>query len=101
MSKQDSPNRVAPNRLQRGDKKYKEWISNSNRNIDKYSDLPFTIGKPAKTTQARRDIYFQCDCGNITAVNRNTCGIECGGCKRYKSITEECILTEQDVEHSE
>jgi len=101
VSREDSPHREAPNKQTRGTKKYKEWIDRESRQLDKFGNLPFTFGKPAKKTQARRDVLFQCGCGLITAVSKNTCGIECGKCKKYQSITAANILTEEQLEQTD
>jgi hypothetical protein len=92
---EDSPNREAPQAMERGTKAYKQMISDSSKQMDKYGNLPFTFGKPPKGTAPRRDKYVKCECGRISAVNKNTCGLECGGCKRYFSINEANIINPQ------
>lgn len=87
-----SSHREAPNAMEKGTRKYKEMISKDVKQAETWGNMPFTFSKPKKNVTARRDIYFQCDCGRISAVSKNTCGIECGGCKNYVSVTEDKIL---------
>jgi hypothetical protein len=84
-----SPHREAPNKHERGGKKYKEMISRDSKRLDDHANLPFSFSKPAKKTRAIRDCYFTCShCGNISAVNKHTCGIACR-CGKYSSLTAE------------
>ncbi len=81
----DAKNREAPNKHAKGEKKYKEMINRGGK-----GDLPFTFTKPAKGTQARRDIAAVCtDCHNVVMVNKNTCGTTCSKCRAYFSVGEE------------
>ena len=85
---ENSPNREAPNKHIRGSKKYKEMIDRGSKQDD-LKNLPFKLGKPAKTSQARRDIYHVCDyCDIISMVNKNTAGRVCTGCRQYSSVNE-------------
>lgn len=96
-SREDSPNREAPNSHSRGSKKYKEMVHKKTKELDKYRNLPFQFSKPPKRTQRRRDVYFQCaNCDEVHAVNKYTKGIVCGNCKSYQSVVEDRILNVGD-----
>lgn len=84
-----SNNREAPNKMEKGSKRYKEKIHRDSKFADKWKNLPFTFSKPAKRTQARRDIFHLCDtCQHVMLVSKFTAGMICKGCKSYSSITE-------------
>lgn len=86
---ENSSNRESPNRHEKGTKKYREWIQKENEQADQQGKLPFTLGKPPKRVQARRDIYHVCDfCRQITMVNRFRAGQTCTGCRQYVSVNE-------------
>ncbi len=78
--------RDAPNRHEKGDKRYKEMVARDQK-ISK--DLPFQFVKQPKTTQARREIfYICCGCQKIGLVNRNTIGTTCSSCRVYNRIED-------------
>lgn len=85
---ENSPNREAPNKHTRGDKKYKEMIDRDSKNADRYKNLPFSFNKPPKRTQPRRDIFMVCSkCGHVDLVNKYTAGKVCKGCKSYTDVS--------------
>jgi hypothetical protein len=99
-SAENSPNREAPNRHEKGSRAYKEWVHKDTERIDKYSNLPFTFGRPKKTTQYRRDVHVMCtECTKTTAVNKYTCGYVCNSCNKYISVAEDnCFSNEEEYE---
>jgi len=93
---ENSSNREAPNKQERGSRKYKKMVSEDTARSDKYGNLPFKFVKPPKRTQARRDIIHRCDhCGNLKHVNKNTAGIQCSGCRKYSSVNISNSFTEE------
>src|SRR6185503_12503184 len=81
--------RDAPNRHEKGGKKYKDWIAKDTKRSDTYGNLPFQFIKPPKRFQARREIYYIClTCGTVNLVNKNTIGTTCSGCKQYNRVEE-------------
>lgn len=85
---ENSPHREAPNRHIRGGRKYKEMIARGSREADK-KNLPFTFSKPAKRTQARKDIFHLCDhCRAVSMVGKYTAGIVCSGCNGFASVNK-------------
>lgn len=80
-----------------GDKRYKEMIDRDSKRADTWSNLPFTFSKPAKRTQAIRDILFSCpSCERVTGVSKYTVGIVCVQCKTYTTISEENTFHNQE-----
>lgn len=97
---ENSPNREAPNRHERGSKKYKQWVDRENTKSD-LKNLPFTFGKPkTKTRRQRRDIFHVCDsCQNITMVSKVTCAFVCSNCRGYSRVNSSNIYkTHEDME---
>jgi len=94
---ENSPNREAPNRHNKGTRKYKEMISRDVKKTDFWKDLPFTFSKPKKRTHARRDIIHLCDhCSAISVVNKYTAGRGCSKCFKYTSVNEGNTFTTED-----
>jgi hypothetical protein len=93
-----SPNREAPNRMAVGGKRYKQMIDRSSKDMDKYSNLPFKFGKPAKSSQRPRDCYYQCECGVMFAVSKITCGAICASCNKYQSFSEDRLYVVEEEE---
>lgn len=90
-----SPNREAANKHARGSRKYREWVHKQSKQLDDHANLPFTIGKPAKTTRARRDVYFLCEaCGSVKAVSKYTAGVVCPKCKKFGSVNSDNRFTD-------
>jgi len=78
--------REAPNRHEKGDKRYKEMVARDQK-ISK--DLPFQFIKTPKSSQARREIFYICaGCQKIGLVNKNTVGVTCSGCKLYNRVED-------------
>jgi hypothetical protein len=87
-SYENSSNREAPNKHEKGSRKYREQIHRDSRSADLWKNLPFTFSKPTKKTRPKRDIYFQCEhCSQVKAINKYTCGVSCA-CGKYSSVTE-------------
>lgn len=99
-SRENSPNREAPNRHVRGTKKYKEMIDRDSKRLDKYGNLPFTFSKPPKRTRPREDIFHVCElCQHISLVSKFRVGQTCPGCCKYTSVNEtNTFHTEDDLE---
>jgi len=99
-SYENSPHREAPNKHTRGGKKYKEMIDRDTKNADRFKNLPFTISKPPKRTQPRRDIFMICDvCQCVDLVSKYTAGKICGKCHKYTSVNAtNTYKTEEELE---
>lgn len=94
---ENSPNREAPNKHERGSKAYKEMIARDVKRIDQKGNLPFQFIKPPKRTQPRREVWHVCDsCYEVKLVNKYTVGHQCKGCNSYSRITEENKFTDED-----
>ena len=88
-SYENSPNREAPNKQERGSKKYKKMIDRDSKNVDRWKNLPFTFSKPPKRTRPREDILHLCDhCEHVSLVSKNRAGQSCRGCKKYTSVNK-------------
>lgn len=88
-SAENSPHREAPNKHIKGSRKYKEMIDRGSKEDDK-KNLPFTLGKPAKRTNVRRDIFHLCEhCLAVSMVGKYTVGKICSDCKRFASVNKE------------
>ncbi len=99
-SRENSPNREAPNKHVKDSKKYKEMIAKDTKRIDNHGNMPFTFSKPAKKTAARKDIYHVCDnCQKITFVSKYRVGHVCSGCKKYVCVSKiNTYLTEEELD---
>lgn len=95
---ENSSTREAPRAMEKGTAAYKQMISDHNKNLDKYSNLPYAIGKPTKRSSPIRDVYVKCLCERVYAVNKNTCGIECNACKKYVSVSDLTIVNQTEVD---
>lgn len=96
-SPENNPNREAPNKMVRGDKKYQDWVAEDTRRIDRQGNMPFQFIKPPRRTQSRRDVFHVCDeCGNVNLVNQNTVGTTCTGCRQYQRVEEDNRFISED-----
>jgi len=67
-----------------GVRKHNERIHRESKEVDRYSNLPFTLSKPQKP---KKHIDVVCDaCGYCVRVPKNTVGMICLSCKKYSSV---------------
>jgi hypothetical protein len=95
---ENSPHREAPNRHEKGNRKYQEKIS---RDMKSSNDLPFTFSKPNKSTpKGKEDIIHICDnCHFISLVSKIRVGQSCKSCRTYTSVnSENTFETEEQLE---
>ena len=99
-SRENSPNREAPNKHEKGTRRYREMIDRDSKKTDFWKNMPFTVSKPPKRTQPRRDIFHICDsCHAISLVNKHTAGRVCGECKSYTSVnSSNSFHSEEELE---
>ena len=91
-SKEASPNREAPNKHVKGNKKYKEMVSKGSKMAD-MKNLPFSFSKP-KTSEKLGKICMCPKCEHISNVSKNTIMIVCSSCKSLYKVTEEVVVSE-------
>lgn len=99
---ENSPHREAPNRHERGTRKYKQMVERKSKEADK-KNLPFTFSKPAKRTQPRRDILLRClGCSNVQSIHKWVAGAVCNKCSKYISVSDSnTYRTEEDYQRLE
>lgn len=85
---ENSPNREAPNKHLKGAKKYREQIHRESKVLDQ-KNLPYSFGKPQKSSSGIRDIYATCSSGHIKPITKTIVSYVCRECQEYVKITSE------------
>jgi len=88
--KETSPHREAPNRHERGGRKYKEMVAKGSKEADA-KNLPFTFSKPSRATPMT--VWCQCPtCERVSHVSKNTVMVACPDCKKLYDVDEDTVL---------
>jgi hypothetical protein len=93
-SRENSPHREAPNRHERGSKKYLKMVDESSKKAAS-KNLPFTFSKPKRSENLA--VWCQCpSCDRVSHVGKNTVMVACVDCKSLYEVEDN--LLEEDTE---
>ena len=82
-----SPHREAPNKHEKGSRKYKEWIHKESKRADDYKNLPFTFSKPKRSKPLTRSVFCT-HCNDSTFVTETTVAVICRSCGKFYRVSE-------------
>lgn len=88
-SYENSSSREIPTR------KHRERIHRESPQLDK-KNLPFTFGKPSRSSTGIRDVYVLCSQGHPKAVTKTIVSYVCRDCQEYVKVTEENTFSNTD-----
>ena len=77
--------REAGNKVEKGSRKYREWIHKESKYADTHKNLDFKFSKPRKEKARNKSVECE-NCGRELFITEDTIAVICSDCKHLNSL---------------